>query len=70
MARFLDAHRERVAALASPIVANLCDKWLSNVPVTLQSGEAVILRREFGALALATARQMQLEELIVLQNSC
>jgi hypothetical protein len=63
MARFLHAHRDRVAGLVSPTIAALCEKWLTSLPVTLPSGEPMPFRREFAELALATARTLQLEEL-------
>jgi hypothetical protein len=63
IARFLHAHRDRVAGLVSPTVAALCEKWLTSLPVTLASGEPMPFRREFGELALATARTLQFEEL-------
>jgi hypothetical protein len=63
IARFLHAHRDRVAALVSPTVAALCEKWLTSLPVTLPSGDPMPFRKEFAKLALATARALQLEEL-------
>jgi hypothetical protein len=63
IARFLHAHRERVAALVSPTVAASCQKWLTSLPVTFASGEPIPFRREFAEVALATARTLQLEEL-------
>ncbi|MGB7099659.1 MAG: hypothetical protein WBD95_12965 [Xanthobacteraceae bacterium] len=61
--RFLHAHRDRVAGLVSPTVAELCLKWLTSLPVTVRPGEPVPFRREFAEVALATARALQLEEL-------
>lgn len=63
IARFLRAHRERVAALVSTTVAASCQKWLTSLPATFTSGEPIPFRREFAEVALATARTLQLEEL-------
>jgi hypothetical protein len=63
IARFLHTHRDRVAALVSPTVVALCEKWLTSLPVTFSSGEPMPFRKEFAELALATARTLQLEEL-------
>jgi hypothetical protein len=60
MARFLTKHCDRVAKMASPAVAVLCDRWLTNTPVVLRDGKAVRHRREFAEIALASAREMQL----------
>lgn len=60
MARFLARHRERVAKMASPAVATLCERWLTSTPPELASGLATPYRREFAELALASAREMQL----------
>jgi hypothetical protein len=61
MARFLAKHRERVAKITSPAVASLCERWLTSTPPVLRDGTAMPLRREFAELALASAREMQLE---------
>ena len=63
VARFLHAYRDRVAALVSPTVAGLCEKWLNSLPVTFPSGDPMPFRKEFAEMALATARALQLEEL-------
>src|SRR5947209_1963208 len=60
MARFLTKHRGRIAKLASPAVAGLCERWLTSTPVRLGDGVAMPYRREFAELALASAREMQL----------
>jgi hypothetical protein len=60
MARFLAKHRERIAKLASPAIASLCERWLTSLPPTLGNGVATPYRREFAELALASAREMQL----------
>jgi hypothetical protein len=62
IARFLHAHRERIAALTSPTVSALCEKWLTSLPVELAPGFATPFRKEFGEVALATARALQLEQ--------
>jgi hypothetical protein len=62
IARFLQAHRARVAALVSPVVSALCEKWLSSLPTEYAPGRAMPFRREFGEVALATARAVQLEQ--------
>ena len=62
IARFLYAHREQVAALISPTVSALCEKWLISLPVEFAPGFSVPFRKEFGEVALATARALQLEQ--------
>ncbi|MET4232615.1 ABC-type cobalamin/Fe3+-siderophores transport system ATPase subunit [Bradyrhizobium sp. LA6.10] len=62
VARFLDKHRARIAALCSSTVASVCERWLSAYPAEL-SGTPFPLRKEFAELALATARAVQLEML-------
>jgi len=59
MARFLARHRDRIAKMASPVIASLCDRWLTGTPV-VQDGTVMPFRREFAELALASAREMQL----------
>lgn len=59
MARFLAAHKEKIAELASPIVAKICEIWLTCTPLRLSSGEAMPYRKEFAELAVATARALQ-----------
>jgi hypothetical protein len=60
MARFLAKHRNRVAKMTSPAIANLCDRWLNSTPPVLPGGAVMPFRREFAELALASAREMQL----------
>jgi hypothetical protein len=62
IARFLHAHKDRVAALVSPVVSAVCEKWLSSLPTEYAPGIAMPFRREFGEVALATARAVQLEQ--------
>lgn len=62
IARFLHAHRDGVAALVSPVVSAVCEKWLSSLPIEYAAGIAMPFRREFGEVALATARAVQLEQ--------
>lgn len=62
IARFLHAHRERVATLISPTVSALCEKWLTSLPVEYAPGFITPFRKEFGEVALATARALQLEQ--------
>ena len=38
IARFLAAHREQIANLMSPVVARLCERWLTVMPVELAPG--------------------------------
>jgi hypothetical protein len=60
MARFLANHRGRIAKLASPAIAGLCDRWLTSTPPVLGNGAPMPYRREFAEMALASAREMQL----------
>lgn len=62
VARFLNKHQARIAALCSSTVATVCERWLGSYPATL-SDAPFPLRREFAELALATARAVQLEQL-------
>lgn len=60
MARFLSKNRDRIAKMASSVIARLCERWLTSLPPTLGQGVATPYRREFADLALASAREMQL----------
>jgi hypothetical protein len=59
IARFLTKHRNAVAALTSPIVSGICERWLTSMPETLRDGSPMPFRKEFSELALATARELQ-----------
>jgi ABC-type cobalamin/Fe3+-siderophores transport system ATPase subunit len=61
IARFLTKHRDAVAALTSPIVSGICERWLTSMPETLRDGSPVPFRKEFSELALATALELQTE---------
>ena len=61
IARFLTKHRDAVAALTSPIVSGICERWLTSMTVTLRNGAPVPFRKEFSELALVTARALQTE---------
>jgi len=63
VARFLAAHRETISKLTSPVIAGLCERWLTTTPVELVTGAPMPYRREFAALALATARCTQFEQI-------
>jgi hypothetical protein len=58
--RFLHRNMKRVAALGSAAVAKLCETWLKTTPVLL-SGQPTYYRRELAEVALAAARELQLE---------
>jgi len=58
--RFLHRNMKRVAPLGSAAVAKLCDTWLKTTPVLL-SGQPTYYRRELAEVALAAARELQLE---------
>lgn len=60
MARFLSHNRQRVAEIASPDISDLCSRWLKGVPLILDDGAATPYRKDFAALALAVAREVQL----------
>jgi len=62
MVRFLAAHRETVADLMSPSVAELCRTWLSSVPETFADGSPAYLRAECAAIAVDTARSLQVAQ--------
>src|SRR4029453_13335242 len=50
MARFLAKHRDRVAKMTSPAIANLCHRWLTSTPPVLPGGAVMPFRREFAEL--------------------
>src|SRR5262249_357159 len=52
MARFLANHQERVADLMSPVVARMCEAWLTTTPTELAPGVPMIFRKEFAEIAL------------------
>ena len=60
--RFLAAHRNRVASLLSPVVAKLCERWLTTMPVDLIPGTPMPFRRELAEVALCTARALQVAQ--------
>jgi hypothetical protein len=60
LAAFLNHHHERVADLVLPRVSQLCERWLTTMPLTRTDGTPFPYRREFAELALATARARQL----------
>ena len=62
IALFLHTNRDRVAALISPTVCALCEKWLTTLPVEYAPGVAMPFRKEFAEVALATAHALQLEQ--------
>lgn len=64
MAQFLTIHSPRIAALHLPIVAKVCERWLTTMPTALEGGQAVPFRKEFAELALATARELQFGQAI------
>lgn len=62
MVQFLDSRREDVARLMSTSVAWLCEIWLTSVPSSFENMDTVPLRQELSALALATARALQVAQ--------
>lgn len=60
--RFLAAYRDRVANLMSPVVAKLCDRWLTTVPIELAPGAPMPFRKELADIALSTARALQVAQ--------
>jgi hypothetical protein len=60
--RFLAAHRDRMARLMSPVVANLCERWLTTMPVELIPGTPIPFRRDLAEVALVTARELQVAQ--------
>jgi hypothetical protein len=55
IAQFLVQHRDRIVALTSPVVAVVCERWLT----TTLAGAP--LRKEFAEIALGSARELQYE---------
>jgi len=62
IAGFLTKNQERIVELISPVVAKVCEIWLTKTPVDLGSGVAMPYRREFVDVALATARALQVAQ--------
>ena len=62
IASFLHTHIERVAGLISPTVAKVCETWLSTTPHEIQAGVPMPHRKELAAVALATARALQVDQ--------
>lgn len=60
VAPFLFRNQAAIAALMSPVVASLCDTWLLHTPTQRSDGSKVLFREGFAALALASARRLQL----------
>lgn len=61
IAGFLTQHRDRAAALISPAVAALCERWLTSTPIVI-GVMPTPLRKEFAELAYCTARELQFEQ--------
>ena len=61
LAAFLSRHQQRVADLILPRVSQLCERWLTTMPLTSAGGTPFPYRWEFAELALATARARQLD---------
>jgi hypothetical protein len=53
IAKFLTQHRDRIVALTSPVVAAVCERWLTTTPAGMP------FRKEFAEIALASARELQ-----------
>jgi hypothetical protein len=53
IANFLTQHRDRIVALTSPVVAAVCERWLTTTPVGMP------FRKEFAEIALGSARELQ-----------
>lgn len=62
VAKFLANHKTRVADLMSPVVAKLCETWLTTTPPRLATGDAMPFRKEFAEMALASARAVQIAQ--------
>ena len=62
IASFLFRHIEKVADLISPTVAKMCETWLTTTPHEIQAGVLMPYREELAAVALATARALQVDQ--------
>ena len=62
IASFLYGHIEKVADLISPTVAKVCETWLTTTPPEIQAGVPTPYRKELAAVALATARALQVDQ--------
>ena len=63
LVRFLANHKGRVAAMISPVVAKVCETWLTRTPIELRAGTPMPFRRELAEIALVSAREMQVAQL-------
>lgn len=63
LVRFLAKHKERVAAMMSPVVARICETWLTRTPIELRAATPMPFRRELAEIALASAREMQVAQM-------
>ena len=62
IASFLYRHIEKAADLISPTVAKVCETWLTTTPHEIQAGVLMPYRKELAAVALATARALQVDQ--------
>jgi hypothetical protein len=62
LAEFLSRHQERIAGLTIPIVSELCERWLTTLPVEIAPGVPLPFRKAFAEIALANARALQLAQ--------
>jgi len=60
--RFLIAQRERVGGLVSSALAKVIETWLTKTPRVLSSGNLMPFRLEMAEMALAMARNVQVEK--------
>lgn len=58
---FLHANLDRVSKLMSPTVARVCEVWLLGLPATARPGHIIRYRKELAEIALACAREMQVQ---------
>jgi hypothetical protein len=62
IARFLANHQKQAGDLMSPVVAKICETWLTTTPRELAPGVAMPFRKEFAELALASARAIEVAQ--------
>lgn len=60
--RFLITQRERLAGLVSSALAKVIEIWLTKTPYTLSNGNPTPFRLEMAEIALAMARNVQVEK--------
>lgn len=62
VARFLRTHLKRIAPHMMPVVSKVSEMWLTTMPSHLGTGTTMPFRKEFAEIALAQAKELQVQE--------